>query len=45
MFITQGTAAVIEMQDIIRAHRGKMRLLVASLREPSDLAHLSAQVG
>lgn len=40
---TMGTEAVVEMQQIIHAQQSKMRLLVASVREPSEMAHLSAK--
>ncbi|KAG1664837.1 hypothetical protein FOA52_007095 [Chlamydomonas sp. UWO 241] len=39
----QGTAGVEQMQAVLRAHGAQCRLLVASLRDPSELAQLSAK--
>lgn len=41
---SQGKHNVLQMQQIVTAQRSAMRLVVASLRSPADLALLASQV-
>lgn len=44
----QGLKEIIKMQSIVmmdEGEEGSMRLLVASLRDPAELADLAAEVG
>ncbi len=40
----KGTEAVVQMQEIIKSSGSDLRLMVASIRDPSELATLSARV-
>lgn len=42
--LSQGKHNVLQMQQIVTAQRSAMRLVVASLRSPADLALLASQV-
>ena len=40
----QGTESVLQMQEIIKASNTEMRLMVASIRDISQIAYLSSHV-
>jgi len=44
LILLQGGATINQMHKIVQAHNSKMRLLISSIREPSDIADMAAQV-